>query len=197
MAKTVEQRAEELERIVKQLQKEKGISIKKKLTVGDTFELMGLKWKILDITEQGYKCIAEKLKDNKTFGNKNDWKESSIRKYLNGEFYKELAGVIGKENIVPFERNLLSLDGQTEYGTCEDKVSIISLDEYRQYRALLLNEDYYWWTLTPDTTKCNGNESWIRVVCPSGYICNFNYYYLYGVRPVCIFSSAIFESEEE
>lgn len=50
MKKTVEQRVEELERIVKQLQKEKCISIKKKLTVGDTFELMGLKWKILDIT---------------------------------------------------------------------------------------------------------------------------------------------------
>ena len=125
MAKTVEQRVEELERIVKQLQKEKGISIKKKLTVGDTFEIMGLKWKILDITEQGYKCIAEKLKDNKTFGNNHDWKERSIRKYLNGEFYKELTGVIGEDNIIPFERDLISLDGLKDYGTCTDHVSII------------------------------------------------------------------------
>ena len=197
MAKTVEQRVEELEKIVKQLQKEKGISIKKKLTVGDTFELMGLKWKILDITEQGYKCIAEKLKDNKTFGNNNDWKESSIRKYLNGEFYKELAGVIGEDNIIPFERNLISLDGQKEYGYCEDYVSIISLDEYRQYRELLPNEEFYWWTLTPDSTKSNDDTSWILVVCPSGDIHYRNYYYNCGVRPFCIFSSAIFESEEE
>ena len=196
MEKTVEQRVEELERIVKQLQKGKGISIKKKLAVGDTFELISHKWKILDITERGYKCICEKLKDNKTFGNNNDWKESSIRKYLNEEFYKELAGAIGEENIVSFERNLLSMDGQTEYGTCEDHVSIISLDEYRQYRELLPNEDYYWWTLTPDTTKCNGNESWILVVCPSGCFCNLIFGYNYGVRPFCIFSSAIFESEE-
>lgn len=197
MAKTVEQRVEELERIVKQLQKEKGISIKNKLTVGDTFELMGLKWKTLDITEQGYKCIAEKLKDNKTFGNNNDWKESSIRKYLNGEFYKELAGVICEDNIIPFERNLISLDGQKEYGTCNDHVSILSLDEYRKYRELLPNEDYYWWTLTPDSTKCNDDISWIRVVCPSGLIFDYDYDCNFGVRPVCIFSSAIFESEEE
>ena len=197
MAKTIEKRVEELERIVKQLQKEKSISIKKKLNVGDTFELVGLTWKILDITEKGYKCIAEKLKDNKIFGSNNDWKESSIRKYLNEEFYKELAGAIGEENIIPFERNLFSLDGQTEYGTCEDKVSIISLDEYRQYRALLPNEEFWWWTLTPDTTKCNGNESWLRVVCPSGYFSNGYYYSFNGVRPFCIFSSTIFESEEE
>lgn len=196
MAKTIEKRVEELERIVKQLQKEKCISMKKKLAVGDTFELMDLKWKILDMTEQGYKCIAEKLPENMKFGSNNDWKKSSIRKYLNEEFYQELAEVIGEDNIIPFERNLISLDGQTEYGTCKDKVSIISLDKYRQYRALLPNEDYWWWTLTPDTTKYNGNESWIRVVCPSGLIDIDCYDYNRGVRPVCIFSSAIFESGE-
>lgn len=137
------------------------------------------------------------MKDNKTFGNNNDWKESSIRKYLNGEFYKELAGVIGEDNIIPFERNLISLDGQKEYGYFEDYVSIISLDEYRHYRELLPNEAYYWWTLTPDSTKCNDDTSWICVVCPSGNISNDSYGIDGGVRPVCIFSSAIFESEEE
>ena len=196
MAKSIEKRVEELEKIVKKLQMEKSAELRKGLLVGDTFELAGLKWKILDITEKGYKCIAEKLLENMQFGNNNDWKVSGIRKYLNGEFCEKLVEEIGKDNIVPFERNLLSLDGQTEYGTCEDHVSIISLDEYRQYRELLPNEDYYWWTLTPDTTKCNGNESWICVVCPSGFICINSCNDYYGVRPVCIFCSAIFESEE-
>lgn len=196
MAKSIEKRVEELEKIVKKLQMEKSAKLRKDLSVGDTFELVGLKWKILEITEKGYKCIAEKLPENMQFGNNNDWKVSSIREYLNGEFYEKLVEEIGKDNIVSFERNLRSLDGQTEYGTCEDHVSIISLDEYRHYRELLPNEEYYWWTLTPDTTKCNGNESWIRVVCPSGSVCNYFYDCGGGVRPVCIFSSAIFESEE-
>lgn len=196
MAKSIEKRMEELERIVKKLQAEKNAGLRKGLKAGDTFELAGLKWKILDITEHGYKCIAEKLPENMHFGSNNDWKVSSIREYLNGEFYEELVEEIGEDSIIPFERNLLSLDGQTEYGTCEDKVSIIGLDEYRQYRELLPNEDYYWWTLTPDTTKCNGNESWIRVVCPSGDINFNNCSSCNGVRPVCIFSSVIFESGE-
>ena len=196
MSKSIEKRLEELEKIVKKLQAEKNKELRKGLAVGDDFSLAGIKWKILDITEHGYKCIAEKLPENMKFGSNNDWKESNIRKYLNEDFYKKLVEEIGEENIISFERNLFSLDGQTEYGVCEDKVSIISLDEYRQYRELLQNEDYYWWTLTPDSTKCNGDTSWLRVVCPSGNVRNYDFNYLYGVRPFCIFSSTIFESGE-
>lgn len=195
MGKSLEQRVTELEQQVKQIYG-KAMKICKNLGVGDTFELAGLQWKILDITEQGYKCLAERLSNNMQFGSNNDWKDSKIRSYLNGEFYEKLSEEIGEDNIIPFERNLLSLDGQTEYGTCEDKVSLLNVDEYRQYRAMIPNADCWWWTITPDSTKCNGDTTWLRVVSPSG---NFNYY-VYGngggVRPFCIFSSAIFESEE-
>ena len=115
---------------------------------------------------------------------------------MNGEFYEELSAEIGENNIIPFERNLLSLDGQTEYGTCEDKVSLLNVDEYRQYRAMIPNADYWWWTITPDSTKCNGDTTWIRVVSPSGNVISIDYDNDYGVRPFCIFSSSIFESEE-
>lgn len=197
MGKTLEARVTELENKIKELTGEKQVKISKKLGIGDTFEVAGLEWKILDITENGYVCIGEKLPDNMTFGSNNDWKSSKIRKYLNGEFYKQLADEIGEENIIEFERNLLSLDGQTEYGMCEDFVSIISLDEYRKYRPLLPNEKYYWWTLTPDSTKCNNDETCIRVVCPSGFVSNIDCGGSRGVRPFCIFSSLIFESEDK
>ena len=173
--------------------------IKKNLTVGDTFEVAGLVWKILEIKEQGYVCIAEKLEENMQFDSScNDWKTSDLRKYLNEDFFQKLAKEIGEENILPFERDLISLDGQTEYGKCEDKVSLITVDEYRKYRALIPNtEDYWWWTITPDSTKCNNDTTWLRVVSPSR---NFDFRdclnYI-GVRPFCIFSSSIFESEDE
>ncbi len=175
----------------------KKIKVNKQLSAGDTFTILGLEWKVLEVTEKGYKCLAERLEKGMTFGKSNDWKESCIRKYLNEDFYAELVAVVGEGNIIPFERNLLSLDGQTEYGTCGDKVSIISIDEYREHRAHIPNADYWWWTLTPDSTKCNNDSSWIRVVSPSGIIIDFNYDFGLGVRPFCIFSSAIFESEEE
>lgn len=197
MGKTLEARVTELENKIKELTGGKQVKISKKLGIGDAFKVADLEWKILDITENGYVCIGEKLPDNMTFGSNNDWKSSKIRKYLNGEFYKKLTDEIGEENIIEFERNLLSLDGQTEYGSCEDFVSIISLDEYRKYRTLLPNGKYYWWTLTPDSTKCNGDETCIRVVCPSGYINNLNCGDDNGVRPFCIFYSSIFESEDK
>lgn len=198
MGKSLEERVAELEKKVKDLTGKKQVKFSKKLGVGDTFELLGLEWTIIEITGGGYKCLASRLEDGMQFDTScNNWTNSDLRKYLNEEFYAELAEAVGEDNIIPFERNLWSLDGQTEYGTCEDKVSIINLDEYRENRALIPNADYYWWTLTPDSTKCNGDTRYIRVVCPGGdFSCNF-YDRNIGVRPFCIFSSAIFESEEE
>ena len=100
----------------------------------------------------------------------------------------------GAENIIPFERNLISLCGLKEYSTCEDKMSLISVDEYRKYREYLPRTGEWWWTLTPDSTAGNGDEYWMSVVSPSG---DAYYYVCYddgGVRPFCIFSSSIFES---
>jgi len=168
---------------------------------GEIFELAGLKWTVLEVTEQGYKCLAEKLEGFMKFDQEgNDWKKSSLRKYLNEEFLKLLEAEIGVDNIIAFERNLLSLDGQTEYSTCEDKVSLLNFDEYRRYRGNIRNVedyDYWWWLLTPWSTPCNNWKYSVIVVSPSGGIydngCNSNC----CVRPFCIFSPAIFESEDE
>ena len=198
MGKTLEQRVAELEKIVQELTKGKIETIRKNLGIGDTFELLGLKWKILDIVDGAYKCLAEKLEDGMAFdSNSNNWATSDLREYLNGEFYNKLKAAVGEDNIALMERDLLSLDGQIEYGKCEDNVSLLTFDEYRKYRALIPNTgDYYWWLLTPDSTPCNGDSTWVRVVSSSG---DFNDYCFNddgGVRPFVSFSSAIFESEE-
>lgn len=196
--KMLQKQINELRTEVSSLKSDLRISaISKDLKIGDTFTLAGLNWKLLDITDKGYMCLAERLEDNMKFDSScNNWEQSDLRNYLNSKFFKKLADEIGAKNIIPFERDLLSLDGQTEYGKCEDKVSLLNLDEYRKYRNLIPNADYWWWLITPDSTKCNNDTDYVRVVSPSGGIindccCNFN-----GVRPFCIFSSAIFESGE-
>ncbi len=159
------------------------------------FELAGTGWTVLEDTEQGKFCISDSIGD-KAFGKTNDWKTSGLREYLNTEHLKKIEEIVGAENVIEFERDLLSLDGQTEYGTCRDKVSLISVFEYIKHRKLLPNTGYWFWTLTADSTPCNDDDTWVRVVSPSGRfyygVCN---YYDGGVRPVCIFSSSIFESE--
>ena len=173
----------------------KSINLLEGLGIGDTFELADTTWKILDITSAGYICLADSIEDMKFDSDSNNWENSGLRSYLNGEFFEKMTAEIGLENIVPFERNLLSLDGQTEYGKCEDKVSLLTVDEYRKYRSLIPNtEDYWWWTCTPWSTKERGWSYSVAVVSSAGSIggslCHFNI----GVRPVCIFSSSIFES---
>ena len=127
----------------------------------------------------------------------NDWRTSNLRKYLNEEFLKKIESEIGTGNLIKFERSLLSLDGQTEYGTCDDKVSLLTVDEYRKYRKMIPNTGDWFWLISPWSTPCNYFKNSGTVVAPSGDI---NYYFCngsLGVRPFCIFSSAIFESEEK
>lgn len=168
-----------------------------KLEVGNTVEVAGIKWLVLDNLEKGYLVISEDFYgEDKAFdNNKNDWKTSRLRHYLDMKLRKEIEEDVGEDALVKFDRDLTSMDGQTEYGICEDYVSIITFDEYRKYRKLLPNTGEYWWTLTPDSTACNDDSLWVRVVSPRGFIISTDCYDFNGVRPVCIFSSSIFESE--
>ena len=171
----------------------------KKPEIGKTIEVAGITWKVLDKLEDGYLVISDKFygSDRKFDANCNNWESSDLRNELNVELRKKIEDELGENSLVEFERDLLSMDGQTEYGTCEDYVSLISVDEYRKYRKLLPNTDRWWWTITPDSTACNDDSRWIRVVSTAGNIYCSSYSGDGGVRPVCIFSSSIFESEEE
>lgn len=167
------------------------------LGIGDTFEIAGINWKILDITENGYMCLADKLEDSMEFDERSsDWAGSQLREYLNTEFFEKISDEIGEENIITFNRDLTSLDGQTEYGECEDMVSLLTIDEYRKYRKLIPNTNYYWWLISPWSTPCNDWNRSVAVVAPAGDFNRNGCFNYYGVRPVCIFSSLIFESEE-
>lgn len=164
--------------------------------IGKVIELAGMDWLILDKTEKGYFAILNGFDEKeRTFDStSNNWITSKLRNELNARFLKKITDELGKDAVIEFDRDLLSLDGQTEYGHCKDKISILTVDEYRKYRKFLPNMDKWWWLLTPWSTPANGYSTTITVVSPSG---NVNYYYYgfaNGVRPVCIFSSSIFES---
>lgn len=198
MSKALDMARELVKRLEEAEKANKAKKIFASLKVGAEFGLAGLNWKILDITDEGYMCLADRLTGKMMFDEtSNDWVQSQLREYLNTEFVEKIADEIGEENIVSFKRDLLSLDGQTEYGECEDKVSLLTVDEYRKYRSLIPNTDeYWWWLVTPWSTACNDWSTAVAVVSSSGNISRNCCYYDGGVRPVCIFSSSIFESEE-
>ena len=191
---TLRELGENLEKLNKAYQE---LRRKRKPIVGGTVEIAGVSWKILDKVDGGYLAIAEDFYDDdvKFDSNSNNWVSSELRKELNTTLKKKIEDEIGDGGLIEFERNLLSLDGQEEYGTCMDCISLINVDEYRKYRPLLPNMGNWWWTITPFTTACNGSSSLVTVVSPSGNVNNGSYDNGYGVRPFCIFSSSIFESE--
>lgn len=198
MKKNLKYFENELNRINKEFAEYKKQHMEKP-EIGKMVEIAGMEWMILDKTEKGYFAILNSFDGgNRKFdSDSNNWIESGLRKELNDSFLKKITEELGEDAVVEFDRDLLSLDGQTEYGHCEDKISLLTLDEYRKYRKLLPNTNDWWWLITPWSTRANGYISTLTVVSPSGCIVGYSCGSCGGVRPVCIFSSSIFESKND
>lgn len=198
MKKNLKYFEDELNRINKEFAEYKKQHMEKP-EIGKTVEIAGMEWMILDKTEKGYFAVLNGFdgKERTFDSDSNNWIESDLRKELNDSFLKKITEELGEDAVVEFDRDLLSLDGQTEYGHCEDKISLLTVDEYRKYRKLLPNTKNWWWLITPWSTPVNNYNSTLAVVSPSGNFDNVYYSYGHGVRPVCIFSSSIFESKND
>ena len=196
MKKNLKYFENELNRINKEFTEYKKQHMEKP-KIGKTVEIAGMEWMILDKTEKGYFSILNGFdgKERTFDSDSNNWISSELREELNTKFLKKIADELGEDAVIGFDRDLLSLDGQTEYGHCEDKISLLTVDEYRKYRKLLSNMPKWWWLITPWSTQANGYSSTLTVVSPSGLIDGSICRNSLGVRPVCIFSSFIFESE--
>lgn len=170
-----------------------------KLKIGKTVEIAGMEWMILDKTEKGYFAVLNGFdgKERAFDSDSNNWISSKLREELNTKFLKKIVDELGEDAVIEFDRDLLSLDGQTEYGHCKDKISLLTVDEYRKYRKLLPNMPKWWWLITPWSTPVNDYNSTLTVVSPAGSVYGNSCYYSCGVRPVCIFSSSIFELESD
>lgn len=129
------------------------------------------------------------------FGSDNNYNGCNIDKYLCEEYLSELERKFGKNNIVEHEVDLLSLDGEDDYGKITRKVSILTLDEYRHNKKAIKNYINEWlWLCTPDSTPNGCSFGGVRCVNSRGYV----YYVWYddcgAVRPRFVLSSSIFES---
>lgn len=126
----------------------------------------------------------ELLGNNMKFGDNNNWKTSDVRRKLNGEYLREIEEAFGKDRIVEHTVDLLSLDGLDDYGTSVDKVSLLTIDQYRKYRKILGdNMKYPWWLVTPDSIPSGYQSSYVRCVGSNGGVSSRDCDYHVGVRP--------------
>lgn len=164
-----------------------------RLKAGDTFEVNNIKYIVLEQLFNNQTAIIRKelLEDTMEFDSEeNNWKTSSIREFLNGEYLKEIENIFGKARIVEHTVDLLSLDGLDDYGTSTDKVSLLTIDQYRKYRKTLgENLDNYWWLITPDSTYSGQSARYVQYVYSDGYVGYRDCGYSGGVRPFFILQS--------
>ena len=114
----------------------------------------------------------------------NDWRKSSIKDALNGDFLE----CLDLDGLLPFDSDLTTDDGLKNYGTSTDYVFLLSCDLYRKYRELMPEYDVSTWTLTP--WSCHPSiANLVRVVNASTGAFGHNYAYgAYGAAPACLFN---------
>ena len=93
------------------------------LRPGDTFKSSdNTEYIVLEQFTNNQTAVIRKelLEGSMEFGSDNNWKTSSIRKFLNGEYLKKIEETFGNGRIVDHMVDLLSLDGLDDYETSLD-----------------------------------------------------------------------------
>lgn len=168
------------------------------LKPGEVFKKNGTEYIVCEHFENGSTAIIRKecLEDGMEFGDTNNWVESGIRKFLNGQYLKNISDDFGRDNILDHEVDLLSLDGYDDYGRTTDKVSVLTVDQYRKYHKFIGNIDRWNWLATPYSTPSGTGASDVQVVYGSGCV---DWRYSDGrdsVRPFFLLKSSISVSPE-
>ncbi len=160
-----------------------------KLSIGEHFTYGGLEWICLDKINGDVFAITAKPIDELPFDTdrKNNWRNSSIRRLLNGDFMEEH---LNKKHLKKWPLDLIADNGDKTYGTCEDYVGILSCDQYRKYRENVPLFDEWMWTCTPWYIDLNSGTCYsVRFVDTTGTLNYIGASYSSGVVPACLFSS--------
>lgn len=186
--------------------------ILKSVTLGDVknggiFRALGKEFVKLDADEHGCLVLAKDIWTRMPFRDgddpecPNDLRRSEIMPYLGNCLAEFTEKGTPLDIFIPFKIDLQDTTGQTEYGTVEYRIGLLTLRQYGKYWRLIPKVDAPWWLATPyGTPNCSpytSNSSHVWYVSTDGSYYNYWYYYSYGVRPVLCFSSALLVSVKD
>lgn len=160
-------------------------------TAGEHFNYNGMEFVALGYKQGGVLAVAAKRLEREMPYDENccnDWRSSTLRKFLNEEYIKNF----DKGDLIPIISDLTADNGDKSYGTSEDFIALLSDDLYRKYRAFVPKYDTWVWTITP-WSCAPGYANYERSVHTSGALNNYGAHNAYGVAPACIFNPSIFK----
>lgn len=188
-------------------------TIKKKLCdveIGKDFEIWGHAYTVLDSDEKGVFVLEADTICEMPFredevgykGAPNDYRDSSVRAYLEGAYTKGLvrAGAKLDEDILPMELDLKCTLGQREYGTVKVYAGLLTLEQYGKHYDIIPQIDTTYWLATPWKTPSHspytgGNDLVWGIGSVGGYS-DIDSGYTYGVRPTLTLNPSLLVSVE-
>lgn len=161
-----------------------------KLRPGEEFVYNGIRFICLDVIDGNYlaitaDCLCEKRFNDNYNDGCNNWKTSTLRRFLNEDVLEEH---FDAKHLIKQTSDLTADNGDKAYGTCEDYITLLTCDQYRKYRDYVPLFEECMWTLTP--WRCDpGHANYVRYVYPAGAIYSLGAYSSNGLAPVCLFNS--------
>lgn len=186
--------------------------ILKSVTLGDVknggiFRALGKEFVKLDADEHGCLVLAKDIWTKMPFCEgddpecPNDLRRSEIMSYLGNRLAEFTEKGTPLDIFIPFKIDLQDTTGQTEYGTVEYRIGLLTLRGYGKYWRLIPKVDAPWWLATPyGTPNCSpyaGYGNYVWIVLSDGSDVSWYYLNTCGVRPVLCFSSALLVSVED
>ena len=163
------------------------IEIKAKyLKQGEEINYSGRNFIVLGMEQNGVLAVAKEPLKCRPFDEdgSNDWRFSSLREYLNGDFLKN---EIDASALLPFISDLTADDGLTDYGKSVDLVFLLSADLYRKYRYQMPKWNTWVWLITP--WSCLPSlGSIVRRVYTDGSLSRSHAYNGLGAAVACLFN---------
>ena len=182
----------------------------KQVPVGKTFEVWNRKFTVLRSDEDRVFVLAAELETQMPFredgevykGAPNDFRDSTIRNWLNDE-YLGLLQEKGLKNgdILDLEIDLKCTLGQHEYGTDKVKAGLLTLEQYGEYYDIIPTVDD-WWCLatpwkTPSRSPSTSDALGVWGVGTSGGCHSYYFNLTYGVRPALNLSPSLLVAWED
>lgn len=161
-----------------------------KLRPGEEFVYNGIRFICLDVIDGNYlaitaDCLCEKRFNDNYNDGCNNWKTSTLRRFLNEDVLEEH---FDAKHLIKQTSDLTADNGDKAYGTCEDYITLLTCDQYRKYRDYVPLFEECMWTLTP--WRCDtGHGCHVRYVYPTGAITSYDASNSNGLAPVCLFNS--------
>lgn len=133
---------------------------------GGIFKALGKKFVKLDADEHGCLVLAKDIWTKMPFCDgddpecPNDLRRSDVMKYLGNCLAEFTEKGTPLDTFIPFKIDLQDTTGQTEYGTVEYRIGLLTLRQYGKYWRLIPKVDTPWWLATPyGTPNCSPSTS--------------------------------------